>query len=168
MSLTSMYIPRASVGTAPREEVKLGGETILVVDDKVEHMSEFRSLLSEAGYKVLTGATADEGLNLYEKHAADISVSIIDLVMPGRDGKDVLNRIVNHDPDASVIVTSGYRDPGVPHEAPAPKRPGRGSACQSAVTGPAGCPWRFRRRSRCRACSRSATAAALSWPAVPT
>jgi two-component system, NtrC family, sensor kinase len=65
--------------------------TILVVDDSLTFRAELSSALTEAGYKVVSASTGDEGLRL----AADLrpAAVVVDGVLPGMDGATVIRRI---------------------------------------------------------------------------
>lgn len=91
-----------------KDQIKSNGETILLVDDKKDMLIETRKMLARAGYKVHTASNGKECVSLYKKHAREISLSIIDAMMPGEAGKRALNAILQHDPTASIIMTSGF------------------------------------------------------------
>jgi DNA-binding response OmpR family regulator len=81
---------------------------ILVVDDS-EELREFCQLvLEEAGYEVSTASSGEEG---YEKvKATRPDLVILDLIMPGIDGLEVLTRIRSDlaPPVPPVILCSGF------------------------------------------------------------
>ena len=104
-----LFLPKA-VGQAPRKarQSKVGGETALVVDDDIKTRKVFASILREAGYKVHLAADAKQFLETYKKRFDEIDVAIVDLIMPDFDGKEVLNAILDINPTALVIMTSGF------------------------------------------------------------
>ncbi len=64
---------------------------ILIIDDSLTVREEVGSLLTEAGYRVFTAATGEEGLQLVALHRP--SLVIVDSTLPGIDGAGVIRRI---------------------------------------------------------------------------
>jgi CheY-like chemotaxis protein len=87
---------------------KTGKETILLVDDEEMIRGVGQQILEIHGYSVLTAADGREAIELYLRHRAGIDLVILDLTMPRMSGTEVLTRIRNINPDAKVILSSGY------------------------------------------------------------
>ena len=66
-------------------------EAILVVDDEKEIADLVEIHLVSDGYRVLKANQAEEGLKLFEEN--DISLAILDIMMPGMDGMEMCRRI---------------------------------------------------------------------------
>ncbi|MGC4087659.1 MAG: response regulator [Polyangiaceae bacterium] len=66
-------------------------KTILVVDDSMTFRAELTSALNDAGYKVLTASSGEEGLRI----AADVPLTalVVDGVLPGMDGAAMIRRV---------------------------------------------------------------------------
>ncbi|MDI6775169.1 MAG: response regulator [Verrucomicrobiota bacterium] len=96
---------KALKGAAP---VPAGTETLLFADDNPETLAECVLALENEGYRVFAARNGDECVALHHQHSAGIHLSIVDAVMPGRSGKDVLQEILKQDPTAAVVVTSGF------------------------------------------------------------
>ena len=47
-------------------------------------------------------------MDLISRHADDISAAVIDLIMPGMDGRAVLDALIKVKPDCKAIIVSGY------------------------------------------------------------
>ncbi len=82
--------------------------TILLVDDEQSVRDVARRFLEDAGFRVLPAAGGAEALQLYRERAADIDVVLLDLTMPEMGGGEVLTLLREHNPEAAVIVMSGY------------------------------------------------------------
>jgi|GEM_PF-1173228 len=95
---------------APEESARAAGsgETVLVVDDDGELLREAAAHLQRAGYRVLEASNADEALAKYRENHDAICALVIDMIMSGKDGKYLLDEILRIDPNASVVVTSGF------------------------------------------------------------
>ncbi|TXS95996.1 response regulator [Parahaliea maris] len=83
---------------------------ILAVDDRQENRELVARYLSRSGHLVVTAASGEEALRTLEQ--ADVDVVLLDLVMPGMDGREVLRRIKEHEDwrATPVIVISGHQD----------------------------------------------------------
>ncbi|MBC8394478.1 MAG: response regulator [Deltaproteobacteria bacterium] len=79
---------------------------ILVVDDEKRIREGCRLVLSEEGYEVALAETGDLGLKMIEEEHFDII--LLDLMMPGLSGFDVLSHVKALHPDTVVIVITGY------------------------------------------------------------
>jgi class 3 adenylate cyclase len=83
---------------------------ILAVDDQQENRELAARYLSRNGHMVITAASGEEALRTLAQ--TDVDVVLLDLVMPGMDGREVLRKIKEH-PDwraTPVIVISGRQD----------------------------------------------------------
>jgi len=67
-----------------------------------------RDILARYGYTVLTASGGEEAMEIYRDHVKDIAVVILDIIMPGVDGREVFRRIRALNPAARVIIASGY------------------------------------------------------------
>ena len=90
-----------------------GTETLLIVDDEESIRELTKELLSEVGYKVLTAASGREAIDAYSKGKEAISLVILDLIMPGMDGKACLEDLLKINPDVKVLLASGYSAEGL-------------------------------------------------------
>lgn len=85
-----------------------GSGGILVVDDEPLIRNLVRHQLESLGYRVLLAADGAEGLELYAKHQQDISLVLLDRVMPRLNGRDCFRAIRKIDPQACIVIASGY------------------------------------------------------------
>jgi two-component system, chemotaxis family, chemotaxis protein CheY len=77
---------------------------VLVVDDSGLARRTLREILESAGYEV---AEASDGLNALERYFIEKpTIVMLDLVMKGMYGLDVLTKLRELDPDVKVIVVS--------------------------------------------------------------
>jgi CheY-like chemotaxis protein len=89
-----------------------GSETVLVVDDEAWIRDLADRVLSKFGYQVIPAPAANRPGNLFGSRR-EIDLVIMDLGMPGMGGARCLEEIVSRDPEARVIIASGY-SPGQP------------------------------------------------------
>lgn len=93
----------------PQRIVTTGGghETILIADDEQDVLSMCHAILTRAGYKVLTAVNGIEALEIYRKHTDDISLVILDKMMPIMGGVTCLQQLLKINPHVSVIMATG-------------------------------------------------------------
>ncbi len=78
---------------------------ILVIDDD-PHVSGFlHVLLSREGYEVEVAADGDKGLKAFRAAPADLVIT--DIIMPEREGIEVISELRRLSPDTKVIAISG-------------------------------------------------------------
>jgi len=80
--------------------------TILVVDDD----KAIRDLCERAlrDYRVVQAESCEEAIRLYEREPVDLVLS--DIMMPGDSGIDLLKRIKTLNPNATVVIMTGFVD----------------------------------------------------------
>jgi len=93
-----------------------GNETILLVDDEAFLRDLGAEILGRFGYTVLQAENGENALEIYEKKRAEISLIVLDLIMPGMGGKKCLEEILRVNPRAKVVVASGYSINGSPQD----------------------------------------------------
>ncbi|MFC2004909.1 sigma-54-dependent transcriptional regulator [Chloroflexota bacterium] len=79
---------------------------ILIVDDEAIVRESLRDWLSDAGHQVLTAESGPQALEIIEKEKPGIA--IVDLVMPGMDGIELLKRAKEIFPGIEVIIITAY------------------------------------------------------------
>jgi len=85
-----------------------GTETLLIAEDDENIRNLNATFLQELGYLVLTAADGNDALEKFEEHKNRIDIVILDVVMPGKNGKEVYDRIIEIRPEMKVLFTSGY------------------------------------------------------------
>jgi len=108
-----IYLPALLAETPPDlpvipSSLQGGTETILLVDDEELIRDLGKRILSKAGYTVLAASNGREALDLYRSNKGNISLVMLDLIMPGMGGKQCIEGLLKIDPDVKVLVASGY------------------------------------------------------------
>ncbi len=79
---------------------------VLFIDDEEGIRKIFSILLRKEGYQVFTAKSGEEGLKIFEQEMPPIVIT--DIKMPGMDGIEVLKRVKEINPEAEVIIITGY------------------------------------------------------------
>ncbi|MBD3420870.1 MAG: response regulator [Chitinivibrionales bacterium] len=88
--------------------VKSRTGSVMLVDDEQYFRDLANEMLSDMGFSVQTCSDGIEALNHYHQHWREIDLVILDMVMPRMNGADCLLKLKDINPDAKVIVATGY------------------------------------------------------------
>jgi PAS domain S-box-containing protein len=109
----NVYLPVTQLGETAslaeeRHELAIGhGELILVVDDEDSICEITKTSLEKYGYKVLIASDGIEAIALYTQHKKEISVVLIDMMMPSMDGPNTIRVLQKINPQVKIIGVSG-------------------------------------------------------------
>ena len=78
---------------------------ILIIDDEWPIRAALRRVLEGAGHEVVDAPNGEEGMRLYREHPADLVVT--DILMPEKDGLEVVRELQRDFPQVTVIGISG-------------------------------------------------------------
>ncbi|HPC35966.1 MAG TPA: response regulator [Candidatus Marinimicrobia bacterium] len=81
---------------------------ILIVDDEQNVCDFLGEFLQDKGYIVLKAKSGDEALRCLGKNGVDLV--LLDILMPGMSGLEVLKHIRKLYPDLPVIILTGVKD----------------------------------------------------------
>jgi two-component system cell cycle sensor histidine kinase/response regulator CckA len=85
-----------------------GTETILLADDHDGVCEMAHSVLKAKGYHVLLARDGDEAVAVFTAHRERISLVLLDVIMPRRNGPEVFAAIKALNPGVSVVFATGY------------------------------------------------------------
>lgn len=88
---------------------------VLVVDDDPRVREVLREVISGEGYRVTTVETGERALEELDRRHYDLI--LLDLMLPGISGVDVLSAIKQKDKKAVVVIITGYGDDPIALEA---------------------------------------------------
>jgi DNA-binding response OmpR family regulator len=81
---------------------------VLIVDDEIEVCKALELFLTKKGYRVSIATDGTSALELVRENKPDIV--LLDIIMPGMWGTDVLKQIKKIDPLINVIMTTAVGD----------------------------------------------------------
>jgi PAS domain S-box-containing protein len=90
------------------EPIKMGQETILLVEDEPTILDMTTKMLERLGYSVLAANTPGEAIRLAEKHSGDVHLLMTDVIMPGMNGQDLTKKLLSIYPELKHLFMSGY------------------------------------------------------------
>ncbi len=93
--------------------------TILLVEDDGFVQDATRSILEHAGFSVLACGDAFNAILIYEHCDHPVDLVMTDMVLPGRDGRQLGEDLRRRSPHLQVLVTSGYGNAEFETEDPA-------------------------------------------------
>ena len=82
--------------------------TVLVVDDEQLLRAVLHDILEMSGFRVLQASTGEEAIEIYKERQDEISVIILDVVMPGMGGAKALDELIKIDPQLRCVISSGF------------------------------------------------------------
>ncbi len=83
-------------------------KSVLVIDDDPLIRKTLSSYLSKKGFEAVAAEDGEEGIQKYEEYIPDLV--ILDIRLPDVDGLEVLGRIREKNPNASIIIMTAYDD----------------------------------------------------------
>lgn len=88
---------------------------VLMIDDNIELVKMVKEYFNKHAVSdikiVLEANNGEEGFNLIEKRQEEYDLILLDLVMPKKDGKSVLESMKKKNIDKKVIVLTSYNSP---------------------------------------------------------
>lgn len=93
--------------TKPETSIR-GKETILLVDDEYAIIEVSMEFMKRMGYSVFTAKSGEEALELFKMQADSIDLIVLDLDMPGMGGLKCLEEMLSINPEANIMIASGY------------------------------------------------------------
>ncbi|HTO22281.1 MAG TPA: response regulator, partial [Spirochaetia bacterium] len=109
----TIYLPRtaeAAPGPARQPDglSTRGNETILVVEDEASILLMLQRALAQLGYTVLAAHSPAEALRAAEGHRGDLHLLLTDVVMPGMNGRQLVERVSQLRPGVRALFMSGH------------------------------------------------------------
>ncbi len=87
-----------------------GVETVLVVEDEETLRDVTRIVLKQYGYTVLEAAHGEEAYQQFLAHRDQIDLIVTDVIMPGMNGRQLIEQVREIRAELKVLFMSGYTD----------------------------------------------------------
>jgi two-component system cell cycle sensor histidine kinase/response regulator CckA len=98
--------------------------TILMADDEEAVRSLCLDLVRQLGFRAIGAMDGEEVLQLFEKHADELTCVLMDLTMPRMDGLSAFREMKPLRPEVPVILCSGYSEQNAGNSLPTRVWPG--------------------------------------------
>jgi CheY-like chemotaxis protein len=85
-----------------------GAETILIVDDQETIWDFLIEGLQKLGYSVLLAENGADAVEIYKNNPGQIDLVLLDMIMPKLGGHKTFYQIKAIDPEAKILLSSGY------------------------------------------------------------
>lgn len=82
--------------------------TVLVAEDDLPVRKLVKRILEDAGYRVIEAENGEDAVRKFTENKSEIRFTIIDVVMPKKNGRQVLEEIRKINPAVKAIFMSGY------------------------------------------------------------
>jgi DNA-binding response OmpR family regulator len=79
--------------------------SVLVIDDEPDVRDSIRQVLTRVGFDVVTAENGEVGIEAFYGQPAD--VVIVDIIMPRRNGVEVIKKIRESHPGARILAITG-------------------------------------------------------------
>ena len=113
-STFNIYLPSSGKSTGTYEEKRMdypavaGKGVILIVDDEKSILDVASEFLETLGYTVYTAENEHEAVSIYREKSAEIDLVILDMILRGMSGAQVLGDLREINPEVKVVLSSGY------------------------------------------------------------
>ncbi len=87
-----------------------GRDLVLVIDDEAVVRRSLGRMLQSMDLEVVGAEDGPTGVELYREHSERIALVVLDLIMPGMDGEQVMAVLLGINPRVRVLIVSGYHD----------------------------------------------------------
>jgi len=95
-----------TISTAMEKNIISGKGSILFVDDEEINRITGDELLKSLGYDVLLASNGRQALDLFVNNHIDLV--LLDMIMPGMNGREIFLKMKEIDESCKVLITSGY------------------------------------------------------------
>lgn len=119
----SVYLPYLDIDRQSEAELHPGKEithrqcTLLVVDDERFILDVVSGILKRFGSRTITTDNPFFAVNIYRERHEEIDAVLCDLSMPGKSGIDVSREILEINPSAIIILSSGMIEEAIQKKA---------------------------------------------------
>ncbi|MBU2520632.1 MAG: GAF domain-containing protein [Proteobacteria bacterium] len=107
-----IYLPASEIklrkAVKTSEKLIKGTGTVLMIDDEEDILEVGSELLKTIGYKILTAIDGKGAVEIYKNNMDKIDIVLLDMIMPTMGGGKIFDTIKKINPNAKVLLTSGY------------------------------------------------------------
>jgi two-component system cell cycle sensor histidine kinase/response regulator CckA len=109
----TLQISSLDSGTGSKQDIRPVANhqiQVLLVDDDANVRKLIELLLREEGYELTVCKNGREALKVFEARHGELTLGIVDMMMPGLGGLDLIASMRQQKPNFPIIIISGYSD----------------------------------------------------------
>lgn len=91
-----------------KEQIIMGNESVLLVDDEERILTVGKEICKALGYSVTTASSGQEAIEKYKDKNNHFNIVILDMIMPQMNGLETFKVLKKFDPDVKVLLSTGY------------------------------------------------------------
>jgi CheY-like chemotaxis protein len=117
-----LYLPRFFTQIKEEDENDVrasaggSGETILVVEDDDEVRTYVAEILRELNYRVFDARDTNKALEAFATHGDEIDLLLTDVVLPGKNGRELADIAARRHPKLKILFMTGYSRNAIVHQ----------------------------------------------------
>ncbi len=92
------------------DNIVSGTGTLLIVDDEQMIQETLKGMLEKLNYRVFFAENGQQAVNVYRSKSKEIDAILMDIQMPVMDGVEAAQKILELNPQAQIIFSSGYTE----------------------------------------------------------
>ncbi len=109
----SVYLPLSAGEQSQAQEDTISlrpgeGELILVADDNSSVLEALSNILESTNYRVLKASNGEHAISLFDEHAEQLDMAILDMVMPKASGMQAAKHMIGQRKGFQVVLMTGY------------------------------------------------------------
>jgi two-component system, cell cycle sensor histidine kinase and response regulator CckA len=90
------------------EELQCRPKTVLIIEDEELLRTGVSKMLRKKGFTVIEAEDGNIGVDLFAGNYSQIDLVVLDLMLPGKSGREVFGELQRIQPDVKVTITSAY------------------------------------------------------------
>lgn len=90
------------------DQMLMGNESILLVDDEERILTVGREICKALGYAVTTADSGQKAIEIYKANKGRFNLVILDMIMPEMNGLETFKVLKQINPDVKVLLSTGY------------------------------------------------------------
>ncbi len=103
-------IPDNNKKVSDEKELQGNNSLVLVVEDEDSVREFVEYILKSKGYRVVSVSNGSDGFEAFLKYRNEIKILIVDVIMPGMSGKELIDKVLEIEPKIKYLFMSGYTD----------------------------------------------------------
>ena len=119
--MNSAWISENTAGVAvhyPLPQPQTTSSVVLFVEDEGFLREMASGVMESAGHRVLRARDAAEAMKLFRRYRKIVDVLLTDVVLPGKNGRELARELRAVDPELKVIFISGYAENVITRQQP--------------------------------------------------